>query len=51
MLSVVVPIASLYPASTVVLALLVNWEHVRRVQAVGLGLAATALVLINLGTT
>lgn len=51
LLSVVAPIASLYPASTVALALLVDREHVRPAQAAGLGLAATALVLVHLGTT
>jgi drug/metabolite transporter (DMT)-like permease len=44
-LSVVAPIASLYPASTVVLALLVDRERIRPLQVAGLGLAAAALVL------
>ncbi len=44
-LSIVAPIASLYPASTVLLALAVNKERLRPVQFAGLGLAATALVL------
>ncbi|MEU8007407.1 DMT family transporter [Catellatospora sp. NPDC049111] len=47
-LSVVAPIASLYPASTVLLALAVNKERLRRIQFAGLGLAATALVLASL---
>jgi uncharacterized membrane protein len=51
LLSVVAPIASLYPASTVILALLVDREPVRPAQAAGLCLAATALVLVNLDTT
>jgi drug/metabolite transporter (DMT)-like permease len=45
LLSVVGPIASLYPASTVVLALVVDRERVRAVQVAGLGLALAALVL------
>jgi drug/metabolite transporter (DMT)-like permease len=45
LLSVVAPIAALYPVSTVVLALGVDKERVRPVQIAGLGLAATALVL------
>ncbi|BCJ70551.1 hypothetical protein CS0771_00950 [Catellatospora sp. IY07-71] len=44
-LSIVAPIASLYPASTVLLALAVNKERLRPVQFAGLGLAATALLL------
>jgi drug/metabolite transporter (DMT)-like permease len=44
-LSVVAPVASLYPASTVLLALVVERERLRLVQLAGLGLAATALVL------
>jgi drug/metabolite transporter (DMT)-like permease len=44
-LSVVAPIASLYPVSTVLLSLLVDKERVRPVQLAGLGLAAAALVL------
>lgn len=46
-LSIVAPIASLYPVSTVLLALGVDREHVRPVQLAGLGLAATALVLVS----
>jgi drug/metabolite transporter (DMT)-like permease len=44
-LSIVAAIASLYPASTVLLALAVDRERLRPVQLAGLGLAATALVL------
>jgi drug/metabolite transporter (DMT)-like permease len=44
-LTVVAAIASLYPASTVVLALLVDRERLRPLQIAGLGIAATALVL------
>jgi drug/metabolite transporter (DMT)-like permease len=45
LLSVVAPIAALYPVSTVLLALALDKERVRLIQAAGLGLAATALVL------
>jgi drug/metabolite transporter (DMT)-like permease len=45
-LSIVAPISSLYPASTVLLALAVDRERVRPMQLAGLGLAATALVLV-----
>jgi drug/metabolite transporter (DMT)-like permease len=46
-LSVVAPIAALYPASTVLLALLIDKERLRPLQLAGLGLAATALVLVT----
>ncbi len=45
-LTIVAPIASLYPVSTVLLALTVDRESIRPVQLAGLGLAATALVLV-----
>jgi drug/metabolite transporter (DMT)-like permease len=45
-LSIVAPIASLYPVSTVLLAMAVDRERLRAVQLAGLGLAATALVLV-----
>ena len=45
-LTIVAPIASLYPVSTVLLALGVDRERVRPIQLAGLGLAATALVLV-----
>jgi drug/metabolite transporter (DMT)-like permease len=44
-LSVIAPIAALYPASTVLLALIVEKERMRPLQFAGLGLAAAALVL------
>jgi drug/metabolite transporter (DMT)-like permease len=44
-LSIIAPIAALYPVSTVLLAVTVDKERVRATQLVGLGLAATALVL------
>ncbi len=45
LLSLVAPIAALYPVSTVLLALTLDRERVRAIQLLGLGLAATALVL------
>jgi uncharacterized membrane protein len=45
-LSIIAPIAALYPVSTVLLALAVDRERVRPVQLAGLGLAAAALVLV-----
>lgn len=48
-LSVVAPIASLYPAGTVLLALAVDRERLRPAQLAGLGLAGVALVLTRLG--
>jgi drug/metabolite transporter (DMT)-like permease len=45
-LSIIAPVASLYPVSTVLLAMLVDRERMRPVQLAGLGLAATALVLV-----
>ncbi|MGH3736456.1 MAG: EamA family transporter [Micromonosporaceae bacterium] len=46
-LAVVAPVASLYPVSTVLLALTVDRERVRPVQVAGLGLAALALLLVS----
>jgi drug/metabolite transporter (DMT)-like permease len=43
--SVVAPVAALYPATTVILALMIDKERVRSLQMVGLGLAAASLVL------
>lgn len=45
LLSVVAPVAALYPVSTVLLALTIDKERVRPLQIAGLGLAAAALVL------
>ncbi|GAA1777348.1 EamA family transporter [Luedemannella helvata] len=44
-LSVVAPVAALYPVATVLLALVVDRERIRPWQGVGLALAAAALVL------
>jgi drug/metabolite transporter (DMT)-like permease len=47
LLSVVGPIVSLYPAVTVVLALLLDGERVTARQALGLFLGAVALLLVT----
>lgn len=49
LLSVVAAVSSLYPASTVVLASVLDRERVSRSQALGLGFAAAALVLVSIG--
>jgi len=46
-LSLVSVITSMYPAATVLLAIMLLHEHTGRLQRVGLGLAAVALVLIT----
>ena len=46
-LSVVAPLAALYPVSTVVLAMVIDRERLRPVQALGLVLAVVALVLVS----
>lgn len=48
-LTVAAVVTSLYPAVTVVLAAAVLREHITRNQAIGLALAATAVVLIRSG--
>lgn len=48
LLSIAAVITSLYPAFTVLLAILVLREHVHRAQAVGLALCATSVVFVSL---
>lgn len=50
LLSLVTVIMAMYPASTVGLARIVLRERIQRVQILGLGLGAVALVLIVLGS-
>jgi uncharacterized membrane protein len=47
-LSLVAPLASLYPVSTVILALVVDRERLRAIQVLGLGLAVAALLLVSI---
>ena len=49
LLSVVAVISSLYPASTVTLAFVLDRERVNRWQAIGMAMVAAALVLVTLG--
>jgi uncharacterized membrane protein len=49
LLSIVVVLTALYPAVTVVLAVLLTKESIGRLQAVGLATAAVAVGLIVLG--
>jgi drug/metabolite transporter (DMT)-like permease len=46
-LTLVAPLAALYPVSTVILALVVDRERLRGLQLCGLGLALAALVLVS----
>jgi drug/metabolite transporter (DMT)-like permease len=46
-LSVVAPLAALYPVTTVILALMIDHERLRSVQVVGLAFAVAALVLVS----
>jgi len=46
-LSIVAPIAALYPVTTVILALIIEHERLRRIQVAGLVLAVAALVLVS----
>jgi drug/metabolite transporter (DMT)-like permease len=48
-MSIVATINSFYPASTLMLATRLDKEKIHRSQAIGLGLAALALVLITVG--
>jgi drug/metabolite transporter (DMT)-like permease len=49
LLSLAAVITSLYPAFTVLLAIVLLREHVHRAQAVGLGLCAVTIVCVSLG--
>ena len=46
-LSVVAPIAALYPVTTVILALIIEHERLRGIQLAGLTFAVAALVLVS----
>ena len=46
-LSLVAPLAALYPVTTVLLALIIDRERLRPVQVVGLVLAVLTLILVN----
>jgi drug/metabolite transporter (DMT)-like permease len=46
-LSVVAPLAALYPVTTVILALMIDHERLRGVQVAGLAFAVAALVLVS----
>jgi drug/metabolite transporter (DMT)-like permease len=46
-LSVVAPLAALYPVTTVILALIIDRERLQGVQIAGLAFAVTALVLVS----
>jgi len=49
LLSIVAVIASMYPASTIGLAILVDRERLSKTQWLGVGVAGCALVLVGLG--
>jgi uncharacterized membrane protein len=46
-LSIVAPLAALYPVTTVILALMIDHERLRGVQVAGLAFAVAALVLVS----
>jgi drug/metabolite transporter (DMT)-like permease len=46
-LSVVAPLAALYPVTTVILALIIDGERLRGVQVAGLAFAVAALILVS----
>ena len=45
-LSLVAPLAALYPVTTVILAMIIDRERVRSLQVFGLALALAALLLV-----
>lgn len=49
LLTVVAVVVAMYPASTVLLATLLDGERMRRPQVIGLAIAALALVLVTIG--
>lgn len=49
LLSIVSVISALYPATTILMAAVLLHERIGRLQAVGLGLAATAIALVTVG--
>ena len=49
LLSLVAVITSMYPASTVVLATVLDHERLTRLQSIGLGLAVVALGTVTAG--
>jgi len=49
LLTIVSVVASMYPASTVVLATVVDGERIHRIQAIGLTMAVAALALVAAG--
>jgi drug/metabolite transporter (DMT)-like permease len=46
-LSIVAPLAALYPVTTVILALVIDHERLRGIQVAGLAFAVAALVLVS----
>ncbi|HTF39877.1 MAG TPA: EamA family transporter, partial [Propionibacteriaceae bacterium] len=46
-LSIVAPLAALYPVTTVILALLIDHERLRGIQVAGLAFAVAALALVS----
>jgi drug/metabolite transporter (DMT)-like permease len=49
LLSVTAAVVSLYPASTVAMAMLIDRERLTRIQGLGVALALSALVLVGIG--
>ncbi len=49
LLTIVAVVVAMYPASTVLLATVLDGERMRRPQLIGLAIAALALVLVTIG--